>query len=78
MGKNEAAFAGCNGTNTNLYVIVTKVKKETPKPAAARLLQGELPDMLISFSAWAGEDNARLLSLVGYTLAALALAVFSL
>jgi len=59
-------------------VIVTKVKRDAPKPTESRMLQGELPDMLISFSAWAGEDSARLLSLVGYTLSAIVLAVFTL
>jgi len=54
------------------------VKETAPKPTESRMLQGELPDMLISFSAWAGEDSARLLSLVGYTLSAIVLAVFTL
>lgn len=54
------------------------MKETAPKPVESRMLQGELPDMKISFSAWAGEDSARLLSLVGYTLSAIVLTVFTL
>lgn len=77
---SSQTFAGCNGTNTNLYVIVTKIKEDA-KPAPtlieteARSLQTDTPDVIITFSAWEGK-NARILTVISVAFVAF-LSVFA-
>jgi hypothetical protein len=82
-GKNQTAFDKCDGPNSNLYVIVTRVNETKVEPPTTletqeRLLQ-TAADITITFSSWAGEqkDSAMSLFKTGLAVIVAALAVFA-